>query len=91
MTDQRSDRALMIRRTSGPIPTGPATAPARSFEAFCDAKVELRAAETMCRTTWFDTRSGDAGAWRRYRAALRRRERAIDALRHLELVPAKAR
>jgi hypothetical protein len=86
MSDHQFDRTLVIEgsRESGtrrdPVPMDP-------FEAFSRAKVEVRAAEVVCLQTWRDTRSGGAVAWRRYRAALRRRERAIEALRHLDLMP----
>jgi hypothetical protein len=58
-----------------------------TFEAFNEAKAELRAAETACRRTWLMARTGDAVAARRYRAALRRRERALETLRHLHMIP----
>ena len=65
----------------GPTSTG------ASFEAFRAAKTEMRAAEVACRQSWLRARTGDMVAWRRYRAALRRQERAAEALRHLDMIP----
>lgn len=54
---------------------------------FLEAKTHLRLAEIACRDAWLAARSGEPVAWRRYRAALRRQERAVEALRHMDIVP----
>jgi hypothetical protein len=58
---------------------------------FLEAKVRLRVARIACRDAWLDARSGEPVARRRYRAALRRQERAARALRQLEMAPGTAR
>ena len=58
-----------------------------AFEAFRVAKTEMRAAEIACRESWLVARTGGVIARRRYRAALRRQERAMEALRHLDMFP----
>lgn len=57
------------------------------FDAFREAKRDVDAAAASYRQTCVEARNGDKSARRRYRAALRRYERAIDALRHLRMVP----